>query len=284
MQENKSTTENIQATGSFIKVKTWLPVFPGFYGTIFNYEGDDIDQTLFNDPSAVDDDLLKYICNDLLWDNWLNQDYEKEVSKHCTEFIEGYCKENFPGIIKSIEFENLYSPKEYNFANNSINVIMQVDFDALLKAFISHEKSADFLKDTYTSCSGFISHYPNNLKDWIADAFEDQKHTTAAMLQFLLTADDDYDDDSVMYCMYEYVSENVYPGNYFDYDSMITSINEKYTYNDDLKDFSDLEGFTPIKGGNRFMQLLTGIGLFDNDPEDMPESDFIDDYGLFRTI
>ena len=280
MSSNKANT---------IKVDTYCPVFPGFYNSVFSFDSmaGDIEYTLFNDPDAVDKGLLEFITSDLVYDNINNEDYENRIGELCCEFIAEKCNEILPGIVKGIEFENIQSPKQYNFSTDSINCIIELDFNLLLKTFIKHPQAAEYLKDTYTSRDGFISHYPNSLSGWITEAFDGQDHTTGAMLEFLLTADDgdDFQDiNNILRDLLEGISENIYCSEYINYDNILQAINEKYTYNEDLTEFSQLEGFTPIIGGNRFMQLLTGIGFLETDAEDIPESEFFAPDGMLDTL
>ena len=105
---------------------------------------------------------------------------------------------------------------------------MEVDFNALLKAFILHKSAAEYLKNTYTRRDGFISHYPNNISDWIKDAFEDQEHTTASILQFLMYVDySDY--NNLLGDMYDHIE--IYEGEYFNYEGMLSAVADHYFFN-----------------------------------------------------
>ena len=193
---------------------------------------------------------MQYILQDLIYDNIDYTAYENKIGELCCEFILEKCNEILPGIVKSITFENIQSPKQYNFSTDSINCIIELDFNKLLQTFARHQNAGDYLKDTYTSCSGYISHYPNNISAWITEAFDDQKHTAGAMLDILLeSAIEEDTGDSGRISMYYDISENIYAGEYINYDNILSAINEKYTHNPDLTEFSDLEGFTPIKRG-----------------------------------
>ena len=259
---------------TFIKVNTWLPIFSGFYGSHFEFDYYQLTDCLYEDETAINTDLKDFI-NDIISDHIDNSQYENDVSKHCTDFISSYCQEHFPDIIESVEYESLYSPKEYNFSNDSINCIMSVNFNKLLKTFSKQENAARFLKDNYTSRDGFISHYSNKLTDWVKNAFTDQVHSVGKMLEFLLLEND----DQIYYDMLCYVQENVYSAEYVEYDKLINAINEHFTFDNPLKDFSQegLENFSAYIGGNSFMQNITGIGLFTSAPENIPEYDYFAD-------
>lgn len=262
---------------SFTKIGTWLPVFPGFYGTIFEYP-DDMEWELFNNSDEIIDELKDFACG-IVWDVTDNDKYSQDVSKACTEFMECRLKQLFPNIIKSVKFEALRSPRFYNFTNDAIDIIIEVDFNALLKRFIKSPLAVEYLKSTYTSYDGFWSSYPNNIKEWVGIAWEKNAHTTASMLQLFCTG------ERLEMEMYEYVSESVYLGEYVDYDKLAKLCNEGLDLVSVLTgwDQEQLEDAQVVKRGTKFMQRLTGKGLYETPPTEMLESDFIDDSGLNKT-
>ncbi len=267
----------------FQNISTWLPVFPGFYNTIFEYNDGDIEYTLFNNPDGIAKPLKDFIVENV----WVHIDYDayrQDIVKNACDFMESLLIENFPAICKKLTYENLSSPKQYNFINDSVNISINVDFNQLLKTCINHKDFARYLKDRYTSYDGFLSSYPSRKSEWIENAYDDQSHTVGSMLEFLILAD--IGGDSARMDMYEYCSENVYNGEYIQYDKLIEIVNDEFTFNDDMKQWDDetLESFDPIRGGTFSDQLLTGIGLFTVEPEKVPHTDHIDRYGLYRTV
>lgn len=78
--------------------------------------------------------------------------------KYCAAFAEEY------GI--DLKFESMSSPKYYNyetdriFAHISDNEVRRL-FDA-----VDRDALQALIRRRFTSCSGFISHYPNDLEDW----------------------------------------------------------------------------------------------------------------------
>lgn len=275
MKTNNNDTNKKQ---TYISVSTFLPIFPGFYNTLYDLQEID-DDTLHNNPADVDQ-AVKDLIQDNVWDSYDNEAYQNDTAKNACSCLEAVLLDILPDVVKSIKFETVQSPKYYNFSNDSIDCKIDVDFNALLKAFIKAERSGEFLKERYTSYDGFLSSYPNKMADWIADAYEDQSHTVGAMLEFFLL---DYSED-ISTELYEGVTEDVYAGNYINYGALLKIVNSTFEYNDDLTDWEDLEGFIPEKGGTFSLQLLTGIGLFEIDPEDTKESDYYDAVGLLKTI
>ena len=87
------------------KFKTWCPLFPGFYNTVFEYSREEDDIDYYNEENKTD---LKY--DDFEWDY---RDYEKRVSSAFVDKLESELKHH---IDINIEFEKLVSPREYNFS------------------------------------------------------------------------------------------------------------------------------------------------------------------------
>ncbi len=155
-------------------IESYLPVFPGTYGTIF----EDID-----------------------WDRI------DEVGRRCTSFVNGHIE----GLGIQAIFQSVVSPKYYNFSNDSINVEYQFeDLDKLVAYLIDNRTEfADYLKDRYTSCNGFISHHSNDVDEWIQVFMfgGELGHKLGSALEFYLTNENG---DDLQYEMYEDLSCNGY--------------------------------------------------------------------------
>ena len=174
-------------------IKTYLPVFTGFYNTIF-----EMDESDFCNENNVSFEQLTVDY----------KQYEIDVVKQCIDFV----KQNCP-FITSIEFENICSPKYYNFSNDSANITVEIDLK-VLKKYLTTNKNAlnDYLKERYTSCSGFISHYPNTFEGWKEETenfTELEGHYLGSLLDFYFLNEEINDVD-----MYYYVTKNIYEGEY----------------------------------------------------------------------
>lgn len=132
-----------------MKFQIYLPVFSGFYNTIW--------QPSLEDYESENNYEFE---RDYRFDN---RGYEDDVAKRlCALFAK-----EFPKFIKSIEFEEVWSPKEYNFKNDSINCTMQLKINALRDYVRAHPIAFDeYLKQHFTSCDGFISFYSNDAEVW----------------------------------------------------------------------------------------------------------------------
>ena len=179
------TTENIITA-------TWLPVFPGFYGTFFDGENmyeqeiDYIEEHV--QPEALKQAMLDNMYNSnagsKLW-----KDFIRSTARQCVKIIEAELKKL--GFVESIVFEEISSLREYNFTNDSINI--EVVFSAAnlqaIRHFISEHFAQwkEYLKATYTSYDGFISHHGNQPGDeeWFVDNALLDRHNAGSVLKFL---------------------------------------------------------------------------------------------------
>lgn len=159
------------------EIKTFLPVFNGFYGSIW-------EDYLTSDGEAehykLDEnfDFLSYVDYNKYFNNLSNQ--------FCN-ILESELKE----FIHSIKFEELISPKFYNYTNDSINCIINPNTEKIKEyIFNNKEQFSKFLKEKYTSRDGFYSSHSNNFEEWaeLTNNFEDlnsNSHYLGSILNFI---------------------------------------------------------------------------------------------------
>lgn len=185
------------------EIKSFLPVFNGFYETLFQL---DTENYLYEEKLDYDDIEID------------NEQYEKDVAEACCSWIEDNCE-----FIKKVVYEAISSPREYNFYNDSINCIIDVDVEAFREYLIENEEALNkYLKDRYTSRDGFWSSYSNSFAEWREETndFRDldvDGHRLGALLDFYF--DNSFEEDcftgnTAMDEMCYYVTENIYEGNY----------------------------------------------------------------------
>jgi len=168
-------------------IESYLPIFQGFYGTIFEC---DKEEDLIAEDKTYDD----Y--------KWFYKEYHERVAKSCVPSIQDQLV-NF-GI--TIEFQSLYSPREYNFSNDSINVAYTLENDSLDKIveYIqeNREEFDTYVKDNCTSYDGFISFYSNDSDVWLNEYVkrEDGAMETVFghLLEFILKCEE-YNADDLYY-------------------------------------------------------------------------------------
>ena len=172
--EDKATFDKLigvvqgSATDEPIEVKTYLPLFSGFYGTI--WESDESNFCYEND-CTYDDLIIDYDA------------YNKDVILGICDFVESNCE-----FIKSVKLENIYSPKFYNFSNDSANVTIVIKKREFKKYLNDNKEALDkYLRERYTSRDGFMSSYGNSFEAWKeeTDNFKNlDNHYLGSLLQF----------------------------------------------------------------------------------------------------
>lgn len=151
---------------------TYLPIFTGFYNTIFD-ESDSFIECELNDESEfrehypeLPEEMPWDFIRENFWDCIDCQAGNLAVAQALADALPGL----LPDYVKGVEFEELRSPREYNFANDAVNLKITVDVSAIRK-FLKENRDAfaAWLKSRYTSRSGFISSYPSDLENWYVD-------------------------------------------------------------------------------------------------------------------
>jgi hypothetical protein len=147
-----------------MKTATYLPLFTGFYGTI--WEADETSEIEHINELREEKGLEPANFDDFTFDY---RSYELQVVKGIANYLENELKQ----YVSSIEVERVVSPKEYNFRNDSADVIIELsdaNIDAIRRVLIQHKGMfKQYLQGHYTSCSGFISHYPNNIDGFVGE-------------------------------------------------------------------------------------------------------------------
>ncbi len=105
------------------------------------------------------------------------------------------------GMVDAIKFQELRSPREYNFANDSVNVEMQItraNTKKILSYLEEHRTEfSEYLKEKYTSRSGFFSSYSPDIETWLDGSTTAHGHKLGSVLQFILENEngEDYEAD-----------------------------------------------------------------------------------------
>ena len=165
-------------------MKTYLPLFPGFYNTVFEpYEESEIE--CINELRYAKD-LEPVAFEDINFDY---DTYFSEMSEDCcykvAEFLEGILDTKV-----SIKKEKLIRPRFYNYSNDSVNIDIDIDLRTIQNYVINNLNPFEgYIEDRYTSRSGFISGYDNDHENWIRDLYSldfDPSHKLGSILNFIL--------------------------------------------------------------------------------------------------
>lgn len=220
-----------------MKYETYLPIFSGFYGTLWEIDYNYIEECIKEDRqekclfSEID-------FNDLKIDN---SGYEKFIVKAFCDKL----SKKMPEFVNSVELQKIINPREYNFANDSANI--EIDINILnVRTFIySHKGSFElYLKSKYTSCDGFMSHYENDFQTWENETknftdFSKNGHYLGSILDFIARVEDIKEDD-----FFENIQGNFSIMEFVEnYDDLISqsdnSLFEFLTKNGISKDYAD---------------------------------------------
>lgn len=181
------------------KSNTFLPLFTGFYNTEFCYDSEHSEH-LYSEGLTDSETSFDY------------QGYETELAEDYVSFISERLK-SF-GVV-TIQLEKIIRPKTYNFTNDSINCEIEVDSSVLYEYIKNNlEDFLLYIRESYSSCSGFISSYSNDGMDWIIETkkftdFSVNGHYLGAILDFICAMECIEKTD-----MFIYGLENTYIGNY----------------------------------------------------------------------
>ena len=189
--------------------ETFLPLFSGFYGSNWEFNYDNIEYDI--KESRKEKHLYSdYNLNDLKIDF---ESYESDIVKAFAEALQDKLSDH--NFVYKIDVQKIIHPKTYNFANDSVNVEIEYNAEAV-KDFIysRHESFCKYLKAKYTSYDGFISHFSNDFESWENETkhfsdFSANGHVFGSILEFICQ-----ELKIVEFDLYESVFENIYMENY----------------------------------------------------------------------
>ena len=215
------------------KVKTWLPVFPGFFKTPYEYDEVGEVESIMSYCNFIEKfteaelEVIKRedILFDALYENVDYEKYEEDVANKAANCI----LSQFNCGIKSFEIERIIHPREYNFASDSVNITIEIDFSVLIGIIYSNiEYLNQWFKDNYTIRDGFIPSYPNDFDGWQEETNYFQNldgHYLGAILNAFyhdgVTMSEEINDCDAV------VLENIAYSSYYDIDKVIDAVKEK---------------------------------------------------------
>lgn len=147
--------------------ETVLPVFTGFYGTIWEdcLYSSQLEREIENLEEGEEKASLEMELEGI--------DCEKDMEETAKRIFDAFvsCDEFKKVFIKGWEFQKLNSQKFYNFSNDQIYCKVTVDMDGMGKWYEEERKSKDFAKflnENFTSYDGFFSNFSNDpeSEDW----------------------------------------------------------------------------------------------------------------------
>ena len=162
-------------------VKIELP-FSGFYNSIHDGEIEQAVQDGFNwnhetgEEAEITDEISDAICSS-------DVDWGEIQREYCEAFTEAFgYKFNL-----TLTFDEMTSPKEYNFKTDRIFCkVPRKQIDKLRKDVEAHEKYPQYIKDNFTSYDGFWSNYENDYQheEWTRETLDECQYRV--VIQFWL--------------------------------------------------------------------------------------------------
>lgn len=166
--------------------------FPGFYNSFYDGELDSVEEREaehFAESDGEDNPgelrldgrefaQILFDCAD--YGTAYRQLAEKYVDAFGNRFTEVA-----GGTLRGLTFESMSSPKEYNFTTERI--FAYIDRGMVQEMFddVDHGDLASVVRERFTSRSGFISFYSNDVDDWLEQPLDEWDHN---QLETLLLA------------------------------------------------------------------------------------------------
>lgn len=147
-----------------------LVPFAGFYYSVHDRHVDYCQETLMQDSGGEINSTLY----EMFWDDVDYHEVHLKYAERFTEWLSHYLGVKF-------EFEEMKSPRFYNFETDRIFAkLSRADFCKLLKK-VRGAKLKEMAKEMFTSRSGFISFYSNEISDWGRIDTWDHNHCGAVL-------------------------------------------------------------------------------------------------------
>ena len=151
--------------------------FAGFYDSLF----DDTESIIENESAyfcehqsedtPVELHLTRDQVSEFLYTCLDFRKYENVVAREYVPTFVDYLRDT-DEIDIDLEFSDMSSPKEYNFETDRIFAKISDEDVSHLWSTVDREKLAQVIRDRFTSRSGFISFYSNDLEQWSQNPLE----------------------------------------------------------------------------------------------------------------
>jgi hypothetical protein len=145
---------------------TTIP-FAGFYNSIWS-DGIDRAEEMYLENLEQEDGVKIEASSDAIWRAADYGAMHNYVARKYVDYLNDSIKDEFD-LDLDLKFESMQSPREYNFETDRIFCYISDENLRKLRSFVPEDELRLAIKTRFTSRSGFISSYPNNLDDWDAD-------------------------------------------------------------------------------------------------------------------
>lgn len=138
-----------------MRLKTSIP-FTGFYESLHSEALDsELEQRHSDDQGNIDQSSCDRAFDKVNWKSTFKNYAERYVSQFASELN-----------LKTLEFVELYSPREYNFETDRIFCTIELSKVERIYKQTNAIELRDKVRNLFTTRSGFISYYSNDLDKW----------------------------------------------------------------------------------------------------------------------
>lgn len=176
-----------------VKISSWVP-FQGFYESIYLNEDTGNSELEYFKEECANYNITGVQAQAVIDDMFLSSEHDSNIEDYKQEVAKAHCNFLIEELLESdslqLEIDNIkiISPREYNFATDSINADITIDLDEVLKLLENSDGGWEtYCKEQYTSCSGFISHYtPDQMVNGTQEDIVSDSHILGAILDYLI--------------------------------------------------------------------------------------------------
>ena len=170
---------------------TTIP-FAGFYESLYSGELDHVQERFVEYEVEKNPGLNPDIPNEALWHC---ADYGKAYDHIARAYVDQFNQHLIDEyeLDLDLKFESMTSPREYNFQTDRIFCEISEENVRKLREAVSDPALRHAIKERFTSRSGFISSYDNDLDDWSTDLLTWDHNKLGTLLVALLDDDEGWD-------------------------------------------------------------------------------------------
>lgn len=168
--------------------------FAGFYNSKYSGKLDHVQELFVEYEVEKNPGLDPDIPNNALWHC---ADYGKAYDHIARAYVDQFNQHLIDEyeLNLDLKFESMTSPREYNFQTNRIFCEISEENVRKLRSAVSDPALRQAVKERFTSRSGFISSYDNDLDDWNPDPLTWDHNELGTLLVALLSEDENWERD-----------------------------------------------------------------------------------------
>ena len=220
------------------KLETTIP-FEGFYNSFISADiENEIDSLTqyYSESYELNDNEEQLLSNSFLSVN--NNNFYNEICKDYVSFYLDNLNERIKDFTLKGTFKCFISPREYNFETDRVFIEIEENhcIDFIKYIIKNYKKELDKkIKERFTSRSGFISFYENNLESW-TNNYKEWDHNQIGICFELFDIEEDED---IVYSLREYLSETISENLYNTLDQEVKDLLDKKQKEIDKKELMD---------------------------------------------